>query len=364
MAESTIESIRARAVLVPLRRPLITGSGQMARVPLVLTDIRTNAGITGHSYIFVMTPLAAGPTAQLIENATEIIAGQPAEPLAVEALLARRFKLLGVLGLVQYAIAAIDMALWDAFAKARGLPLAQALGAGLNPTPAYDSRGLGLQGEAAVLAEARAMLAETGLPAIKLRLGYPTTAEDAAVARALRGALPDAVQLMTDYNQCLNPALALERCRALEDLGLAWIEEPTLAHDHTAHAAIARDSRTLIQLGENFEGPRDMARALAAGACDLAMPDLMRIGGVTGWIRAAAIADAAQMPMSSHLFPEFSAHCLAATPTAQWLEYVDWAEPILTQPVELRDGRAWPSRLPGAGVEWNEAAITRYSLEL
>jgi mandelate racemase len=360
MTEARIESLRTRAVLVPLQRPLGTGSGRLDRVALILADLTTSDGVIGSSYIFVPNALAARPTAQLIDNAAQIIVGQAAEPVTIEALLARRFRLLGVLGLVQYTIAAIDMALWDAFAKARNLPLAKALGAGLTPTAAYDSRGLGLQGEAAVLAEADSMLAESGLSAIKLRLGYASSAEDVAVARALRRALPSSIHLMTDYNQCLLPAQAAERARALDDLGLAWIEEPTLAHDHAGHAALARTTVTPIQLGENFEGPRDMARALAAGACDLAMPDLMRIGGVTGWIRAAALADAVQMPMSSHVFPEFSAHCLAATPTAHWLEYMDWAEPILAEPLELRDGKAWPSARPGAGIAWDEDAVRRY----
>ena len=114
-------------------------------------------------------------------------------------------------------------------------------------------------------------------------------------------------------------------------------------------------------MGENWWGPHDMARCLALAACDLGMPDAMKIGGVTGWMRAAAIGDAAGLPLSSHLFPEVSAHLLAATPTAHWLEYVDWAEPILRERLKIADGHAVPNDRPGSGIEWDEAAVARFA---
>jgi mandelate racemase len=109
-------------------------------------------------------------------------------------------------------------------------------------------------------------------------------------------------------------------------------------------------------------GPEQMAQALAAGACDYAMPDAQRIGGVTGWMRAAALAQGAGMEMSSHLFPEVSCHLLAATPTCHWLEYVDWADPALKQPCELRDGHVVIPTRPGCGIEWNETAVEKYKI--
>ena len=165
---------------------------------------------------------------------------------------------------------------------------------------------------------------------------------------------------MSDYNQCLSVPEALQRSRALDDEDLVWIEEPTLADDHAGHAEIARQTATPIQLGENFWGPRDMARSLASGASDYVMPDAARIGGVSGWLRAAALAEAAGRPMSSHLLPEVSVHLLTVTPTCHWLEYVDWANPILRQPVEIRDGHAQPLDGPGTGLVWDEGAVARY----
>ncbi|MBI3302147.1 MAG: hypothetical protein HYZ72_08750 [Deltaproteobacteria bacterium] len=118
------------------------------------------------------------------------------------------------------------------------------------------------------------------------------------------------ILLMADYNQSLAVAEAVRRSAVLDNEGLYWIEEPTLAHDYLGHAQISREVKTPIQIGENWWGPHDMAKSLAAGASDYVMPDAMKIGGVTGWLRAAALAELAGLPISSHLFPEISAHLL------------------------------------------------------
>jgi len=127
------------------------------------------------------------------------------------------------------------------------------------------------------------------------------------------------------------------------------------------YAKVAREVATPIQIGENFMGPEQMAQAIAAGACEYVMPDVQRIGGVTGWMRAAALAQGAGMEMSSHLFPEASVHLLAVTPTRHWLEYVDWANPILDDPVQIRDGHAIVPARPGLGMKWNEKAVSKFA---
>ncbi len=120
---------------------------------------------------------------------------------------------------------------------------------------------------------------------------------------------------------------------------------------------------TPIQIGENFSGPATLAAAIEVSASDYVMVDLMRVGGVSGWLHASVLAGNAGMPMSSHLYPEVSSHLLAATPTAHWLEYVDWAEPLLTAPLSVTAGKAAVSTEPGTGVAWDEAAIRQYDLD-
>src|SRR5690606_26719147 len=151
-----------------------------------------------------------------------------------------------------------------------------------------------------------------GFGAIKLRLGRPEARADLEVLRAVHRAIGPEVHLMVDFNQALTTAEALARGRLIDaEGGVDWIEEPIRADDFAGNARLARELATPIQLGENFMGPEQMAQALAARACDYVMPDAQRIGGVTGWMRAAALAQGAGLEMSSHLFPEVSAHLLA-----------------------------------------------------
>jgi mandelate racemase len=133
-----------------------------------------------------------------------------------------------------------------------------------------------------------------------------------------------------------------------------------MAHDFAGHALIAREARTPIQCGENWWGVRDLRQAIAADASDRVMLDAMKIGGVTGWLASAALADAHGLRVSSHLWPELSAHLLAVTPTAHWLEYADWWNPILREPLQVAGGMAEPGSGPGCGIEWDEDAVGRF----
>jgi mandelate racemase len=355
----TIRDLRIRCVNVPLRLPLVTSGGSVGIAPLVLLDLHTEEGVTGSTCLFCYTPLALQPVAQMLSNLVPVLKGHAVAPLDIDRKLQKQFRLLGMKGVVGMALAGIDMAAWDALSRAQQLPLARLLGAEPRPIRAYNSCGLGLIGAERAAVEAQALVA-AGFNAIKVRLGYADAATDVAVVRAVRKAVGDSITLMSDYNQGLSVAEATRRTEALAHENLAWVEEPTFADDYAGHAAIRSKTRLNIQMGENWWGPHDMAKSLAAGASDLCMPDAMKIGGVTGWLRAAALAETAGLPISSHLFPEVSAHLLAASPTCDWLEYVDWANPILQAPLQIQNGCAVISDAHGSGVQWDEANVERY----
>jgi mandelate racemase len=257
-------------------------------------------------------------------------------------------------------MAIVDVAAWDALAQAEGLSLTRWLGAEPRPIPAYNSNGLGLMSAAALADEAEELL-DDGFRAVKLRLGYPTLEEDLAAVRAVRRRIPDDVQVMVDYNQALTVPEALRRAGALDGEGVYWIEEPIRHDDYSGCAAIAASIATPVQIGENFSQVHAMRAALAVGACDYVMPDLERIGGITGWQQASALAAEAGVPMSSHLYPEVSVHLLAATPTAHWLEYVDWMRPLLAEPARIVDGAVTPSERPGLGLAWDDDVVRKYA---
>ena len=355
-SQPKIKSFRVRAVRVPMEQPHRTASGTVTESPLVLTDVFTDDGVAGHSMIFTYTAAALKPTAELIQNLTELIVGEPLAPVEITDGFARRFRLLGTQGLVGMAIAGIDMALWDALARHHETSIVRLLGCSPKPIPAYGAVGYDGVTESARIA---GIWAKRGFRGVKVKIGYPTVAEDLAVVRAIRAEVGGEMAIMADYNQSLTPAAAIERLRRLDEEGLTWIEEPVLAHDYQGHAMVAREIRTPIQCGENWWGPHDMRQAIEARASDYMMPDVMKIGGVTGWLRAAALAEAHGIPISNHLWPELSAQLMCATATAHYLEYADWWNAIVAEPLEVQAGMANVEGVSGGGVEWNEAAIAR-----
>ena len=200
---------------------------------------------------------------------------------------------------------------------------------------------------------------EQGFRGIKIKGGDGDAANDERVVKGVRALLGPDVALMIDFNQSLDPAEATRRIARLAPYDLHWIEEPVAQENLSGHAKVREMSPTPIQAGENWWFPRGFAEAIEAGASDFIMPDLMKCGGVTGWLQIAAQAQAANIPMSSHLFAEASAHMLAVTPTAHWLEFLDFAGVILAQPAEIVDGTV-TARGPGLGLEWNETAVAKY----
>ena len=357
-----IQSIAVRAVAVPMRRPLQASTGAIGVAALLLVDLRTNGGIVGRSYLFAISRSHLKPLAAVVEAMAEMIAGDALAPFEIEKKLRARYTLLGVHNIVLFAMSAIDMCAWDALGQALGQPVVRLLGGAPRPVAAYNSNGLGIQELKPLAKEAEQLVAE-GFPAVKLRLGRPTARADIEALRTVKKAIGPQVTLMVDFNQALTVAEAIRRGRMIDDEGgVLWIEEPVRADDFAGCANVAREVATPIQIGENFMGPEQMAQAIAAGCCDYVMPDAQRIGGVTGWMRAAALAQGTGLEMSSHLFSEASVQLLAVTPTCHWLEYVDWATPILEEPVRIEGGKAIGVAGPGLGIKWHEKAVRKYAV--
>jgi mandelate racemase len=357
----TIRSIASVGVEVPMNFALGTSRGRITKAPLLLIDVTTAEGVIGRAYLWSYFPRAMVAIASILQEIEERTKSERVDPAVLWPKLAERFALIGVQGIVRMAMAGFDIACWDALATAAGVPLVKFLGGEPRRVPAYNSCGLGLMSTDALADEAEKLLAN-GFRAIKLRLGYPTLDQDLAAVHAVKKRIPDSVALMVDYNQALSADEALKRGHALDREGIAWLEEPIRHDDYAGAATLKRALNVPIQIGENFSLASGMQTALDADCCDLVMPDLERIGGVTGWLAAAKLAAGRGMKMSSHLYPEASAHLLAVTPTAHYLEYVDWADKIVQEPLKIVDGHAIIPDRPGTGIVWDKAAVERYRI--
>jgi mandelate racemase len=268
------------------------------------------------------------------------------------------FRLLGRQGLLGMAISGLDMALWDALGRIHDLSVARLLGGDEKPIPAYDSYGvIDPQRDIAQLEKSL----KQGFRAIKIKIGSGDLQQDEETVAAVRKMIGSETRLMVDYNQSLTVPEAVRRINRLAEYDLHWVEEPVRAEDLSGHAAVRASCQVAIQTGENWWFPEDIARAIAAGASDFAMLDIMKIGGVTGWLSAAGQAEGASLPVSSHIFIEASAHVLAVTPTSHFLEHLDIASTVIKDPVQI-EGGALRARGPGFGIDWDEDAVSRYAL--
>jgi mandelate racemase len=349
----TLKSIRARPVVLKLARPVVARIATLADWPLILIDLYTEEGVIGRSYLEPYIRRSMRYLIPALDDLGEMLKGRRLAPIEFYEAARKSLHFVGYEGMSIIAVAGIDMAAWDALARAADV----LLGGSIGPVPAYNSNGLWLRSPAEVANEAIELREEGGFNGLKLRLGRERVADDLATIEAVRDTVGSEMSLMVDFNQGLQFGEALERCHAIDHLGLAWIEEPIVYDNLEGYARLTADLKTPVQIGENFYGPRALYTALQMKACDYVMPDFMRIGGVTGWQRAAAIAAAAGIPISTHLYPEVAAHVMRVTETALWLEWQDWANPILQQPYEVKDGKLHIPDVPGVGLEWDEKAV-------
>jgi mandelate racemase len=364
LASLTFKSIRARAVVLKLKRPVIARIATIPDWPLILIDLFTEEGVVGRSYLEPYTIKAMRYLIPALQDFGEMLKGRRVAPAELYDLARKSLHFVGYQGQSMIAVSGLDMAAWDALAKAANMPLCVLLGGSVGPVKAYNSNGLWLQPPQVLATDALALRDEGGFTGLKLRLGRDRARDDLAAIEAVRTAVGDDMELMADFNQGLNFADALQRCHMIDDAGLAWIEEPIVYDNLDGYVQLTAEVKTPIQIGENFYGPRDLHTALQRKASDLVMPDFMRIGGVTGWLRAAAIAGAAGIPISTHLYPEVAAHVMRVTETAHWLEWQDWADPILQRPYDISGGMLHIPDVPGVGLDWNEDAVKAHQADL
>jgi mandelate racemase len=359
----TLRSIQARPVVLKLARPVVARIATLTDWPLILIDLYTEEGVIGRTYLEPYIPRSMRYLIPALHDLGEMLKGRRLAPIDFYEAARKSLHFVGYEGMSMIAVAGVDMAAWDALARAASVPLCVLLGGSVGPVPSYNSNGLWLKSPEEVANEAVELREEGEFKGLKLRLGRERLADDLATIEAVRKAVGSEMNLMVDFNQGLQLGEALQRCHAIDDLGLAWIEEPIVYDNLEGYARLTADLKTPVQIGENFYGPCALYTALQMKACDYVMPDFMRIGGVTGWQRAAAIAGAAGIPISTHLYPEVAAHVMRVTETAHWLEWQDWANPILQQPYEVKAGELHIPNVPGLGLEWDEKAVAAHLVD-
>lgn len=335
-----------------------TASGTLPGAALGLIDVTTSLGVSGHAYIFTYTPKMLKASLALNNDVRDILLGEKVCPRTCFKKFQSTFRLLGIQGLLGMWFSGVEMALWDVLGKLEDKPVAALLGGEVRPLRAYDSYGIVDPAEDLPLIEESLRQGFTG---IKIKVGLGDVDDDVKSIAAVRDLIGPDVALMVDYNQSLDVAEALERAKRISAFDIYWLEEPVPAEDLTGHRAVREQSPIQVQTGENWWYPSGGENAINADCSDFIMPDLMKIGGFTGWNAVVDLAAKKELPISSHAFVEVSAHALAATPNAHWHEYLDKARPILVDAYDIENGTVC-ARGPGLGIEWNAAKVAEFTI--
>lgn len=346
---------------VPLPRPVRTASHDYRHVDTVLVEMRTDGGLVGSGYAFAFGSLRARALAALVEDLAPLYTGQ--DPTAVRAIHARAWtsiNFIGHAGVAMMALAALDTACWDLAARAAGLPLFRYLGGDRARVPVYASSGLWIDYPMDVLLAEAERFRAAGHRAMKMRIGGADTALDVERVRRLREALGPQVALLADVNQGWDEPTALRVGRQLEAYDLYWLEEPLPYQDLEGCARVSAALTMRVATGETDYGSLAMKRHLDLRAADVLMPDLQRMGGITGYVKAAALCEAYHQPVSSHLFMEASCHALAAAPNGLILEHMDWWQELYTERLAIEDGHLRVPERPGIGLDLAPAALQRF----
>jgi L-alanine-DL-glutamate epimerase-like enolase superfamily enzyme len=357
-----VTRLRTVPLLLPADPPVVSAIFPIHSFGCLAVFLETDQGIVGESLIFAINNKRLAVLREMVESLAPLIVGQ--DPCFTERFWAAAWKdvnFIGHKGVSVVGISAIDGALWDLRGKAAGLPLHRLIGARYQAVPVYASGGLWLSSSIDDLQREADAFRRQGFRAMKMRFGKPTIREDVERLRALREAVGPDVALMADANQQLTLDQAIRLGREIEEFDLAWFEEPLPAYDLEGVARVAAALDTPIASGETEYTRYGFRQMLELKSADILMPDLQRVGGVTEFLKVAHMAEAFDVPVSSHLFPEMSLGILAALGNALYLEHMPWFSPLYAEPIEISDGAAVMPERPGWGFSLDPGALNRFA---
>jgi L-alanine-DL-glutamate epimerase-like enolase superfamily enzyme len=356
-----VTKLRTMAVQVPVAKPIRTAIHHIKTAGCLLVFLETDAGIVGESLLFTLNGKRLAMLDEMVRSLEPVIVG--GDPDYTERFWREAWSdtnFVGQSGVPVFGIAAIDCALWDIKGKAANLPIYRLLGAYRDKIPTYASGGLWLSYSIDELVAETEQFQAQGFRAMKMRLGSPNPDTDIERVRKVREAIGPDIALMADANQGLTVDRAIRLGRRLEEFNLTWFEEPLPAYDHEGEARIAAALDTPIASGETEYTRYGFRRMLELKSADVLMPDLERVGGLSEFVKVAHMAQAYDVPVSSHIFSEMSVQILGGLANANYLEHMPWLAPLYKEELEVKDGNALVPERPGWGFSFDMKAAERF----
>lgn len=357
-----VTRLKTEIVRIPLPRPIPSARMTISSADCVLVHLETDAGLIGEGMAFTLNGYRLPLVQSMIHSFEPLLIGvEPSMSGAFWRTAMSDMAFLGQRGISVVGLAAIDMALWDLRGKEAELNISRLLGRCRDVMPTYRSGGLRLSLSIDELQREAAHFVEQGFRAMKMSLGKPLATDDRARVAAVREAIGPTIRLMADCNQQFTVPEAIRRGRLLEEFNLAWIEEPVPYHDHQGEATVAAALDTPIASGETEYTRAGMLEMLRLRSADILMPDMQRMGGPTELLKVAHYAELAEVPISLHLFSEWSLALAGALPNADILEYMPWFSDLYSHRIELDANGCVPiSDVPGWGFSFDAQAVARF----
>lgn len=360
-----VKSLRFETVVVPLSGPIGSAIHRFDKVGCVLAFVETDGGVTGEGYAFTLNGARLAVLKAMMESLSHHVIDRNVDDC--EDIWARMWSdinFFGQEGITVLGMAAIDMAIWDARGKHAGKSIARLLGRRREKIKAYASGGLVLSRNRDELAREAETFITMGFRAMKVRVGCGDLQDDISRVRLVREVIGPDVGLMIDANQGLSPKAAIRLGRALEGENLLWFEEPVAASDRRGAASVAIALDVPIAAGETEYARNGFRDIVEARAVEILMPDLMRVGGVSEFVKVAHYAELNGLPISAHLFPEQSLQLAGAFSNTLIFEHVDWFSPLYDDEIVIKDGLAEIPDRPGFGFPFSQVALERYRVSV
>jgi L-alanine-DL-glutamate epimerase-like enolase superfamily enzyme len=359
-----VTHVKTRIIQTPADSPLVVGIpvGNATR-EFVTLELGTDAGLEGIGLTFF-----GGPLTVALKDAVEalgalIIGDNPLHVEAIAAKLRQAASGAGPGGIFTLALSAIDIALWDIKGKALEQSICTLLGGHRDRVLTYASGALMRPHPMNYLAEAGPRLVNMGFKQMKMQLGAePTVAREMERVRVLRHGLGDDIDLMCDINQLWDVNQAIDIGRRVEPYHLYWLEDVVAHDDYQGLARVADALTTPIAAGEYHYGIRPFRHMLEARSIDIVMIDLLRVGGITQWMKVAGMAEAFNVPVVSHLIPEIHVHLVAAIPHGLTVEYMPWTLRLFEETPAIEDGKIVVPQKPGLGLKFDAAVLKKYQV--
>jgi L-alanine-DL-glutamate epimerase-like enolase superfamily enzyme len=354
----SVEVLQAN-LLPKVKRTDAVQSFECQETPMV--RIRDADGVVGTGYSYTIGTGGSSVAKLLNDHLAPLLLGRDADE--VEKIwrdLFYRVHATTVGALTSIAIAAIDTALWDLRARRANLPLHKAAGGAKDRIKLYYTEGGWLHIDKAELVEEALKAKERGFGGTKLKVGRPHVAEDVQRIAAVRSAVGDDWEVMTDANQGFTLDEAIRRAARFADFDLAWFEEPIHADDLAAHKRLAEATAIPIAVGESMYSISQFKDYLRAGACSIVQVDVGRIGGITPWLKVAHMAEAFNVPVCPHFLMELHLPLCCAVPNSRWLEFIPQLDLVTHTGMRIEDGHGVPSPEPGLGIDWDWKALEKH----